>query len=94
MAVAFRGREDARFFGYPTAGVPTNNETFRLSDGAALLLTVADDADREGRIYRGPINPDEFLGNSMGGYPTPSDSVARAAAKWLKDRPSCSNGKS
>ena len=94
VVVAFQGREDTRFFGYPTAGVPTDNKPFRLSDGAILNLTVGDDADREGKVYRGPINPDEFLGNSMGGYPTPSDSVARAAAKWLKDCPSCSNGKS
>ena len=92
VAVSFRGREDTRSFGYPTAGVPTANNPYRLSDGAILNLTVADDADREGRVYRGPMNPDKLVGNGAEEYPTPSDSVAKAATKWLKTRPACSNG--
>ena len=95
IAVAFRGRKDTRFFGYPTRGVPTANDVFRLPDGAGLLLTVAADADREGRTYWAPINPDELVGNGTEqGYATPDDSVAKAAEEWLQRRPKCSNGQS
>ena len=40
VAVAFRGRPDARSFGAATAGVPTGNHGYPLDDGAILLLTV------------------------------------------------------
>jgi C-terminal processing protease CtpA/Prc len=51
MTIAFRGRHRARSVGLPTAGVPTANDTFRLSDGATLLLTTAQDGDRTGYVY-------------------------------------------
>lgn len=55
---AFRGRPDTRTFGDPTPGVPTANEPYRLSDGAPVVLTVAREADRNGRLCDGPVTPD------------------------------------
>ncbi|MEU2909445.1 S41 family peptidase [Streptomyces massasporeus] len=56
VAVAFRGRPDTRSFGESTYGVPTGNQSHRLSDGAALLLTETKDVDRTGRAYDAPID--------------------------------------
>jgi hypothetical protein len=46
IVVAFRGRPQTRSFGEPTDGVPTANDTFPLSDGALLVLTVAVDSEK------------------------------------------------
>lgn len=54
IVVAFRGRPHTRSFGEPTAGVPTGNEVYTLSDGALLVLTVVLDADRTGRTRQFP----------------------------------------
>ena len=52
VAIAFRGRPRTRSFGLPTAGcLSTANQTFRLPDGAMILLTTAVDADRTGKRY-------------------------------------------
>lgn len=81
VAVAFRGRPDTRFFGQPTRGKPTGNYPHYLSDGAVLILTEAKDADRTGRIYDGPIPPDEEI-------PAGQDAL-EAARNWLLDQRAC-----
>ncbi|MFD5463058.1 S41 family peptidase [Kitasatospora sp. NPDC127059] len=90
VAVAFRGRADTRFFGEPTYGVPTGNGVYHLSDGAALVLTTADDVDRAGRTYNGPIRPDEEVDNdptaAVGGD---RDRVLVSARAWLHQQPDC-----
>ena len=53
IAAAFRGRKHASIFGAATRGLSTGNRTFPLSDGAALVLTVAATSDRTGRVYNG-----------------------------------------
>ena len=51
IAIAFRGRPHTRFFGEHTEGVSTVNETFALSDGASMWLTIGVQADRSGKQY-------------------------------------------
>ena len=86
MAVAFRGRTNTRSFGQPTAGGSSGNKGFRLSDGAAIALTVSLFADRDGRVYGGRIEPDTLVeGDPMGVL----DPVKEAATAWLKRRPAC-----
>jgi hypothetical protein len=46
VVVAFRGRANTRSFGTPTYGLSTANQSYHLSDGAWLYLTVAVMADR------------------------------------------------
>lgn len=72
--VALRGF--ARSFGSATAGFATGNDIIDLGGGVRLLLTVARDADRTGRVYGNtPIPPDQ------------SAADAEAAAKeWLRTR--------
>ncbi len=82
VAVAFRWRPSARSFGAATAGLSTGNETHRLSDGATLVLTEVAMGDRIGRVYGGPLEPDEPSGSS-------GPSALERAQAWVLDQPAC-----
>ncbi|WIX86133.1 S41 family peptidase [Amycolatopsis sp. DG1A-15b] len=72
--VATRGL--ARSFGAPTAGFATGNDVVDLGGGVTLLLTVARDVDRTGRVYgTTPIPPDQ-----------PAADAEAAAKEWLRTR--------
>ncbi|MEU4252087.1 S41 family peptidase [Amycolatopsis sp. NPDC026612] len=72
--VALRGI--SRSFGVPTAGFATGNTVVDLGGGFALLLTVARDVDRTGRVYDNiPIPPDQ-----------PAADAETAAKEWLRTR--------
>ena len=79
VAVAFRGRPNARSFGASTMGKTTGNQTVRLPDGARLFVTGSVYADRTGRVYGGPLAPDVRS--------TAPEADARA---WLAQQPGCS----
>ncbi|MBB4906093.1 S41 family peptidase [Actinophytocola algeriensis] len=80
--VSFLGLDRVRTFGLRTAGLSTANEPYELSDGAILVLTVATMADRTGRRYGTPIEPD------VPASPRTGADVA-AATTWLADQPGC-----
>ncbi len=92
IAISFRGRAGSRSFGAATAGVPTGNTTHYLSDGAAIILTTALEADRTGHVYglTERIAPDQLVANpepqTIG---TDADPVLRAAVAWLQTQPGC-----
>lgn len=85
VVVAFAGRPNTRRFGNATAGVPTGNLIFPLSDGAAVIVTASYDADRTGKIYDGSIEPDEVIADKV--------ESLRVATKWLLDQPGCAGSK-
>jgi carboxyl-terminal processing protease len=58
VAIAFIGQADVHVFGQPSYGFSTANQPVRLYDGAVVNLTVAVDADRTGKRYGVPIEPD------------------------------------
>ena len=89
ITVAFRGRPHTRSFGEPTAGVPTDNDAFSLSDGALLVLTVAVDADRTGQTYDSAIAPDQPVPVDLSQIGTPADRGVQAATTWLHDQEGC-----
>ncbi|WP_128891393.1 S41 family peptidase [Erythrobacter sp. HKB08] len=74
VALALIGREGVRSFGQPSGGFSTANMTFPLSDGARLVVTVANAADRLERVADGPIVPD---------IETPAADAEQAAINWL-----------
>lgn len=61
VALAFKGMNDVFIYGEPTAGLTTANATYNLSDGSVLVLTVCKEADRNGRIQEGKIQPDKLI---------------------------------
>jgi carboxyl-terminal processing protease len=81
IAVAFRGRDETRFFGAPTFGISTANRVYALADGAMIVLTVAVFADRAGVAYGGALPPDEVT--------TAGTATIDAAAVWLMTQPTC-----
>lgn len=84
VAVAFHGRPQVRTFGASTGGAPTSPQTYRLADGATLTFSTADDVDRDGLRYTGPIAPDQPTTDPDG------PSTESAAASWLLTTPACS----
>lgn len=90
VAIAFRGRPDARAFGSATYGVPTANSSYRLSDGAIVVLTTAWEEDRNGVRYTTRMQPDEATGGIPSQDADPAvDATLRRALEWLGTRPAC-----
>ena len=60
VLLAFRGMENVRTFGAPTAGYASVNTVYTLYDGAQLWLTVAADVCvRTGEVFcEDPVSPD------------------------------------
>ncbi|WP_082495596.1 S41 family peptidase [Agreia sp. Leaf335] len=77
VAIAFIGQANVRVFGQPSYGFSTANQPFRLYDGAVVNLTVAVDADRTGKRYGVPIEPDETVDD---------DQLDAAIGAWLATR--------
>lgn len=84
IAVAFRGRADARSFGESTWGVSTANSAFPLSDFAVIFLTVSTTVDRLQTIYGGKLPPDEVITGGEKTGDTATDAALAAAVAWLE----------
>ena len=74
LTLCFRGLENTRTFGAPTAGYTSVNMLYNMYDGAQMYLTVAFDKARTGEIFKEtPIEPDVV-----------TDSPLEAALEWLR----------
>jgi hypothetical protein len=83
VVMALSGRPNVRTFGTPTAGVPTGNALYELSDGSALNLTSAIGVDFGGVAHEGPIAPDVPIS------PTSRTNVLNRTHEWLLAQPAC-----
>ena len=73
LTLCFRGLENVKTFGAPTAGYTSVNMLYSLYDGAQLYLTVAFDKARTGEVFEETrIVPDVV-----------TDSPFEAALEWL-----------
>lgn len=57
--IAFKQQFNVRVFGTDSCGLSTANQTFTLSDGSELILTVSIMADREQNKYGGRVSVDQ-----------------------------------
>jgi C-terminal processing protease CtpA/Prc len=89
LTVAFRGRPRTRSFGEATAGLPTANQTLPMVDGAVIVVTTSYEADRTGRVYEGPIAPDQEVQILWPRIGSDEDPVLQAATGWLRGQPAC-----
>ena len=89
IVVAFRGRSNTRSFGLYTAGVPTGNAGFTLSDGALIALTAAVFADRTGQTYDDRIHPDERVDEAQKLTILMDEIIPQPAIDWLLSQPAC-----
>jgi len=89
VLISFIGQRGVRTIGQPTAGVPSANAGFSLSDGAQLVLTVASDADRTGHVYPhlSPVVPQVVIYNTAGSI---RDDALSDAEAWLRSTSDCS----
>ena len=72
--LAFKGLENVKIFGQPTASYTTGNNYYQLYDGAVLLLTTSSILDRTGKLYENEaIQPD-----------IQTDQPLEEAESWLK----------
>ena len=76
IAVSFINRPNTRTFGSATCGLSTANQSFVLSDGARLLLTVGYFADRDLNIYGEEIDPE---------MTTSVESTLDEAINWIEN---------
>jgi C-terminal processing protease CtpA/Prc len=84
LALAFKGLDNVRLMGEPTAGFTTANTTYDLFDGSTLVLTVCREADRTGKIYEGKIIPDDLIKTDPLNR---NDDVVKAnAIMWLQSQ--------
>lgn len=81
LTIAFLTRERTRTFGEPSGGLTTITGFFPLSDGSTLVLPTGRAATRDGREFRGKIEPHTPVPFSK--WPTVEDEVVEAAAHWL-----------
>ena len=59
VLICFRGLENTRTFGSPTAGYCSCNQPFPLPGGSRLVLTTGEDIARTGEVFcDDPIEPD------------------------------------
>jgi C-terminal processing protease CtpA/Prc len=89
IAGAFGARVDARRFGAATRGAVTGTRIFPLADGAALVLAVTHLSDRNGRVYSGPLEPDELVESRARDLALADQPVVRAALEWLEAQRAC-----
>ncbi len=89
LTVAFRGPSATRTFGEATSGLSTSNTSYPLVDGAMLVLTTSRAADRTGRVYDGPIQPDQPVEIDWTRIGTGDDPVIRVASSWLQEQTRC-----
>jgi C-terminal processing protease CtpA/Prc len=90
LAIAFAARSQTRSFGASTRGATTVTRIFPLSDGAELVLAVAHATDRHGRVYAGPLVPDEPAAEGDRAFGLADQPVVRAAVSWRKAHETCS----
>jgi C-terminal processing protease CtpA/Prc len=86
VVISFQGRDDTRFFGEPTLGVPTGNSGWYLEDGAVLVITSGVLLDRNDAIYEGSIQPDQIV---IERPDTEGDETLAMALQWLTTQPAC-----
>ena len=80
VVLSFVGNTQTRSFGQATWGLTTGNGGYDLPDGARIMLSSTVMADRHGRAYYGPINPDVPIAVSA---TTTGDPVLQAAIEWI-----------
>ena len=74
VLICFRGLDNVRVFGAPTAGYASSNRPFPLPDGSHLVLTTGCDVARTGEAFcDDPIAPDIL-----------TDDPLPAALAWLR----------
>ena len=88
VAISLKGRPATRFFGEPTYGATTANESYPIRGGAYLTIAASQDADRTGTAYKTSLTPDVLIPGGDNFTDLRQDAKVTAALKWLKKQKS------
>lgn len=83
VAVAFKGRPQTRLFGLETAGLVTVTDWTPINTDLFASISVGYYADRNGKIYRNFVEPDEKIEIVLT-EDAKKDEVLQKAILWLK----------
>jgi len=83
--ISFLGMPKVKIFGEPTQGLVTGNDLFKLSDGALIILTCVNDADRNHKACAGPIQPDFSSTVDWSVEGLEGDPMIEQACRWIDD---------
>jgi C-terminal processing protease CtpA/Prc len=81
--IALKGLTNTKFFGTPTAGVPTSVRSYTLSDKAFIGIVKGVHFDINGKEYKTSINPDVFVKQNKESI---SDQTIKKATEWLLEK--------
>jgi len=84
VAISLKGRSNTRFFGEPTYGATTANESYRISGSAYLTIAGMQETDRNKVVYRPNVMPDVSITGGDNFADLSKDAKVAAALKWLK----------
>jgi C-terminal processing protease CtpA/Prc len=81
--IALKGLTNTKFFGIPTAGVPTSVRSYTLSDKAFIGFVTGVHFDSNGKEYKTSINPDVFVKQNKESI---NDQTIKKATEWLLEK--------
>ncbi|SDX45050.1 S41 family peptidase [Hymenobacter psychrophilus] len=84
VAISLKGRPATQFFGEPTYGATTANESYPVGGGAYLTIAGSQDADRTGAAYKSSLTPDMLISGGDNFTDLRQDAKVTAALQWLK----------
>jgi carboxyl-terminal processing protease len=84
VAISLKGRAATRFFGEPTYGATTANESYRISGTSYLTIAGLQDADRNQVAYKTHLTPDVLISGGDNFLDLTQDAKVMAALQWLK----------
>jgi len=79
VVTAFHNKNNTKSFGENTSGLSTAPSTFKLSDGAMIVISTAIYADRKGIAFGKKIKPDKEINFNYNMIDTPNDPVINGA---------------
>jgi C-terminal processing protease CtpA/Prc len=84
LIMAFKGRQRTILLGTETAGYVTVIKGIPVNDAAYMYVSVGYGADRNGKIYRGALQPDVPFTATDKFNDIRNDEKVKAAVNWLK----------
>jgi len=81
--ISFKGKENVRVFGEPTAGLVTGNEKFTIAPDVFYFISMVTAADRTGKVYKSAILPDDQIIGGDNFDDLQKDQKVLAALQWL-----------
>lgn len=84
VAISLKGRPVTRFFGEPTYGATTGNQSYLISGTSYLTIAGSAETDRNNVVYRPNVLPDELIAGGDNFADLRQDAKVSAALKWLR----------